>query len=48
MDFPFNYYQGSYIREIANEIKDEENGKYLEMPEEKAVSFLPHMPQIIS
>jgi len=39
VDFPSNYYQGDYIREIAHEIKDEQNGKYLDMPEEKAVSF---------
>jgi len=37
--FPLNHYQGDYIREIAHAIRNEQNGKYLEMPEEKAVPF---------
>jgi arginyl-tRNA synthetase len=39
VDFPLNHYQGDYIREIAHEIKDGQNGKYLDMPEEKAIPF---------
>jgi arginyl-tRNA synthetase len=39
VEFPLNHYQGSYIREIALAIKNEQNGKYLEMPEEKVVPF---------
>jgi arginyl-tRNA synthetase len=39
IEFPGNHYQGEYIREIAQEIRNEQNGKYLEMPEDKAVPF---------
>jgi arginyl-tRNA synthetase len=37
VEFPLNHYQGDYIREIACEIKNEQDGKYLDMPEEKVV-----------
>jgi len=39
IDFPGNHYQGEYIREIAHEIRNGQNGKYLEMSEESAVPF---------
>jgi arginyl-tRNA synthetase len=42
IEFPPDGYQGSYIREIARDIKKEEGDKYLSAPEEEAIDFIAH------
>ncbi len=45
VDFPANYYQGDYIKDIAQAIIDREGRRFLDEPRDSAITYFTHEAQ---